>query len=329
MINLRRCTGATSSRIIEEAIFGGYLFDHYGHFLAESIHRVWPALVYPEYKDLPVLFHSLYEGADLIPFMVDIFKYFGKDPERIIIINEPVKVTKLIVPTQGKLLRGPAMSPEYSKLFQQLLPMDPGAGYKNIYVSRSRYLCSGSYIGEVLVEETLAKAGVKVIFSEEHSIAELIPLYMNAERILLSEGSAIHALELCSGLTAKVMVICRRPSSRVDILFQAASAMVEGGMKYFDNKTILTSIATGPGGKPRLNRGSGLLDLNGLFIVLDEFYNVTLEKPTLKVMQDYMLIDLAKLAFSPSIELNNPQASAGQYLLLRQQVIDAGIFSDP
>lgn len=278
MVDVRTSSNTNKGgEVLDQAIFAGYLFSEYGHFLAESIHRLWPLLTDPELKNLPILFFPFRGKRSQNykkKFMHDVFEHLGIDINRVRIIQQPVNIKKLLVPTQVKWLMGPPMPTEYSKIFEPFIPVEPCAGYKNIYVSRSRFGSSGRYVGEPLVDEILQGAGVHVIYPENHSISELISIYTNADNIAFSEGSSIHVLELCGHIKAKVMIVCRRPKEMGERRFRAASELVNGGLAYFDIQTALPTLQTSKRGAPYEARNMALLDTPALFMTLREFFGL-------------------------------------------------------
>jgi Glycosyltransferase 61 len=63
----------------DEVVWGGQLFNHYGHFLCESVSRLWPILPGGELAGVPVVFASLpgQKGDDEPPFAREWLSAFG------------------------------------------------------------------------------------------------------------------------------------------------------------------------------------------------------------------------------------------------------------
>jgi hypothetical protein len=161
---------------IDEALFGGYLFAHYGHFLSETVPRLWPAIRNPRFANMKIVFavSALHGGVtSLRPFMVDILAYLGLDPVNVLLLTTPLQVRRLHVaePARGLGRLPPA---GYDDVFKPLGPSaDPDAGSK-LYVTRSRHIFSGGYLGELLVDDVLAASGITVVVPEEHRVADRV-----------------------------------------------------------------------------------------------------------------------------------------------------------
>src|SRR6056297_1300280 len=63
-------------------IFGGYMIDHYGHFLLESLARLWFAVD----NDLPIVWAS---GVNLQDYQKDILTRLGIDLGRMLFLKKP------------------------------------------------------------------------------------------------------------------------------------------------------------------------------------------------------------------------------------------------
>jgi hypothetical protein len=105
-----------ASVIENAAIFGGYLFRHFGHFCHESLSRLWwlgagdqqnraSQEICRDLRDggLDVYFFMptwLDSGKDLLPYMRKILAGLGLPELRIRIMVEPLVFSRLLVPAQ-------------------------------------------------------------------------------------------------------------------------------------------------------------------------------------------------------------------------------------
>lgn len=208
---------ARAERIPGKVIYAGPMQGHFGHFLAEGIHRIYARKLFPELADAKLAFQMTGWKKLVIPAWADrIFALLGVTRDDMVLIERPMHFEELHVPVQGRLLGGKLMFEGYTGLFplQPLPASHPGATPRHLYVSRSRHLYSGSYFGETLVEKILAEQGVHTVFPESMPIDELLPLLQGAETIVFCEGSAIHNLELLGRIGARVFIIGRRSGTR-------------------------------------------------------------------------------------------------------------------
>ncbi|MEO6932879.1 MAG: glycosyltransferase 61 family protein [Chitinophagaceae bacterium] len=206
-------------------MFGGLLYEHFGHFLLESLGRLW---AYDRIKHLdPYVFFLLaYDPPAYLEtknFAYQVFKGFGIPLTRIIFVKEPTRIKTAIIPSQkygyGFSLRPSEEFMQFVRRFSytQTIP----AGYGNaekIYVSRSRLAAgSGKAVGECYFEEYLAANGYFIFYPEKHTLYEQLTVYSRASKILFSDGSAVHACILLPDLVAKIAVISRRKDPKYDI----------------------------------------------------------------------------------------------------------------
>ena len=90
------------------------------------------------------------------------------------------------------------------------------SGGKSIYVSRSRIdIKLGRMAGEEQFENYMRLEGYEMMYPEQLPFPEQLRLYRSAERLVFSEGSAIHSAILFARTKAKISVILRRPGMDV------------------------------------------------------------------------------------------------------------------
>lgn len=203
-----------AEEIAEPVLYAGPLFRHFGHALSESIHRLWPRLVYSELNGIKVAFHPV-NGVKLLPYLVEALNLHGISAKQVIRIDRPMRFSKLIVAPQARLMAGPTINRDYPALLDgSLAKRIPSAGEgRRIYVSRSKHAHTGSYYGESYIERFLLAAGFEIIWPEDYTVHELVGILRSSSYAVFAEGSAIHALELCGSQTPATFVIGRRKGS--------------------------------------------------------------------------------------------------------------------
>jgi len=203
-----------AEEIAEPVLYAGPLFRHFGHALSESIHRLWPRLVYRELNGIKVAFHPV-NGVKLLPYLVEALNLHGITAKQVIRIDRPIKFSKLIVAPQARLMAGPTLNSDYPALLDRSLAKRvPSAGEgRKVYLSRSKHAHTGSYYGESYIERFLLASGFEIIWPEDHTVHELVGILRSSSHAVFAEGSAIHALELCGTKTPDTFVIGRRKGS--------------------------------------------------------------------------------------------------------------------
>ena len=224
-------------------IYGGFLIRHFGHFIHESLSRLW-WLAPGEGMERPaqeasqqlrqlnadVVFFMpewLDNGKDLLPYMEEILCLLGLPASRIRILQRPLRFRQLWIPA---CVWGFATNPQ---VLDQRLGCDTRALMRHllassqveppeleqpgkVYVTRSGLPFSlGRLIGDAVLDPLLAEAGYKVFHPEAVSIAEQIRVYSQAKDLIFMDGSSLYVLwfaKLRPG--TRVRVILRRRQGR-------------------------------------------------------------------------------------------------------------------
>jgi hypothetical protein len=201
-----------AAHIVEEpVIYGGLMFRHFGHALAEGIHRLWPRYARKELHGAKVAFNVV-NNSKIMPYVSEALNLHGFSRSDVIPIQEPTLFRHLYVGPQARQMAGPTLIPGYQTMLDRDLARRlPVPGRKRrLYVSRLHHHHTGSFFGESFVEEQLAACGYEIVYPERLTLTELVILLRDASLAVFAEGSAIHALELCGSITPAVFVIGRR-----------------------------------------------------------------------------------------------------------------------
>jgi tetratricopeptide (TPR) repeat protein len=196
----------------------GPVCHHFGHQVADFSMRILPARA------------SGYSGGYLAAvragqpasmsaapkFFLDILDYCGVDPARVHLVNRPTRVEQLLIFDQAEMIFGPPPTPEwlaelerhYHESTRSQQPFKPGS---IVYVTRSR-IARGTIAGELEIDRLLRKKGVQVVHPEDHGLHTLLPLYVSAEHVVFSEGSAMHALQFLGRQLRHVTIVGRGQS---------------------------------------------------------------------------------------------------------------------
>ena len=197
-------------------LYGGQLWAHFGHFMAESLSRLW-ALDHLKRKPESIVFLPKRPGRSgrLKAYQREFFKLLGIDiPVRV--LDQPTEVERLIVPGQGFGLGEIAAGTEsFRSFFSRNFATDIAAdGPADIYLSRSLLGgLEGSVVLEPLLEHNLEGEGYTIFHPQRHSLAEQVARYRAARRIIGLDGSAFHLFAFAGHRDQKVAVVLRRSSN--------------------------------------------------------------------------------------------------------------------
>lgn len=259
----------------EQVVYAGPISYHFGHMVAEAMHRLWALTTFEELRGLRAVFQEPANTQETLgEWFWEVVSLLGIEREQIVLLREPCRFRELIIPVQGRVLGGVAPIAGYEKLFP-LRPVRHEAASGPIYLSRSRYLYNGSFFGERLVEERLSQAGFEIIHPELLPVEALVSRLIRSPLTVFCEGSAIHNLELAGRIDGRVFVIGRRPGSRDR--FSRLLAPLCGEFEIFESiDEMVTMTWDAKRDRPNKKVGSAFIDLPGLFERLSEFCGLTI-----------------------------------------------------
>jgi hypothetical protein len=199
------------AKLKEEFVYGGCLIDHYGHFVAEFVHRVVPSL--KAFPDLRMVYVGAPDsaGQPMKRFAEQVLAYLGLPKEKILVVDRPVRVRTLHVFAQQECLGGPEPDPAYLAELERIqLARFPNIVQSDqpVFVSRAKQ--HKGLAGEAALDELFAAAGALIYHPEEHSVEHQLETYLSHKRLVFSEGSALHTLQLLGRVPAQVVVLQRR-----------------------------------------------------------------------------------------------------------------------
>jgi len=304
-------------------IFAGPWFSHFGHFIAEGVHRLWPALL-PGMGDAKVLFQTGSRAPRVHEWTWDILDLFGIVPERVLFTTEARRYERLIVAPQGRLLNGPVLTRNYLDVFPLIQRDTPSGSGAPIYLSRSRQIATGTYFGEPLIESVLTGAGYEIVYPELLSIRDLLPKLIEAPVIIAAEGSALHNLELCGRLTASVYVIGRRHGFNNFVhLLKAATS--DWGIFDPGKRPAVFNMDHDPAtGRSLPSHGCTLLDLSKLIAEMASFTGEKLRVPPSAVIKDAIQLDIARYILQADSPMHGSDEQLGASIREMRRLAAAG-----
>lgn len=223
-VALEACGPAGDDPVVEEGrwIYGGFLYGHFGHFLMESLGRLWALDRLRDWADgicwilpVPPRRNAAAFGDAVLKkrFIQDTLRLLGVDKE-LRVITRPTVFQRLAVPSL-LMLNGPdsvaAGHPVFRRFIRRIAedqaepPTLPG-----LYVSRAALVGNGRFAEEERLEEAFAQAGWQVLRPETKSVPEQVALYRSARQLVFAEGSALHLYAYAARPRQRVGIILRR-----------------------------------------------------------------------------------------------------------------------
>ena len=181
-------------------LYIGIMFEHFGHFLCESISMMWACKFYKDEVDGFILIPAVDKqvnndiNKNLINSILDILEVSKK---KLYFLEELVEVESLIIPEMG---HPPGLTPKVwyleelkKKILKQKLnsPKFP----KKIVVKRSaRYM--SKTIGINYFASLFARNDFYILYPEKFDIRTQLGYILSAKVIIWEEGSACHLCDL-------------------------------------------------------------------------------------------------------------------------------------
>lgn len=190
-------------------IYGGRLFNHFGHFLLEGLARLWVARDQP---DLPIVWStwerlgtSVYRG-----WQQGILSAIGLEREAIF-LTQPTRFSSVVVPEPG-YVTPTVFDRDYARFIGCYSNPDP-AKRAPLWLSRSRLEDAGGDLLAPRLEARLADEGWTILHPQEMPVAAQLDYLSNATRVAGELGSAFHLLVLLKETQGlKVDIFCRDPA---------------------------------------------------------------------------------------------------------------------
>jgi capsular polysaccharide biosynthesis protein len=192
-------TIAPALTIDEDVVYLGWLFSHYGHFLMQSLARVWHLADLD--PSVNVIFHAANpEQSRPTSWAQRILAAFGIPPERILTLDQPARIRRLIVPEPLFAPRSvaddhtvrvhEAMAEPYRNLAARIAG-DSRPSPQPLYLSRRRLPSSQRLIiGEAQLEDLLRQQGFRITYPETMPFEEQVRLINSHTDIFSNAGSA-------------------------------------------------------------------------------------------------------------------------------------------
>lgn len=191
----------TIKKINETHIYAGFLFNHFGHFILESLARIWTARKVP---DIPIVWAA---AGDLNNWQREICEMLGI-AGRVRTLEVPMCFRKLLLPDVGYRIQD-YIHPDHAKFLAAYSPSLNEKRGPPLWLSRSALRAEQAIDGEDEFENELNKRGWDIVHPEQLSVTKQLALIANASVVAGVEGSALHAVLLVERLSGPLVVFRR------------------------------------------------------------------------------------------------------------------------
>lgn len=178
--------------VVEEPVlFGGHLMKHYGHFLIESMSRLWARDLFPS---LPILFTNHPKWHDP-SFGMEVIDALGLR-ERILLVDKPTIFREVVCPGTAFEYRWKAFSiaaEPHTAVTEALDTAGRRTWRQPVYLTRSGLSDDlRKSEAEPELERELSRRGFEVVRAETLPLADQIGLFDQSPLIIGTIGSALH-----------------------------------------------------------------------------------------------------------------------------------------
>jgi hypothetical protein len=185
----------------EEVVFGGRIVEHFGHFMFESLGRLW-AMLDPAYADKKIVFVSSNKWIvkpECIERTVSVVRMMGIAPDKIEIldnVHNSFRFRKIYVPEPAKAHGfGDSFNVRFKDIFDRVrenLP-DTYKGVDKVFYSRDFTKSgTGSIIGEKKIVDVFRRNGFKVFYPDDMTMLEQMSLMKHCKVLAGFGGSSFH-----------------------------------------------------------------------------------------------------------------------------------------
>jgi capsular polysaccharide biosynthesis protein len=210
---------------------------HFGHVMTEVVSRLWGwDAAHARHSDLRAIMFRRAHKRFRPDFELRLFRAFGIDEEQVVWVDEPVLVRSVVSATPmwhnaDPLYVHPDLVSTWQRLTEGLLRDAPDTDVaERIFVSRTATYSDRLCRNLSAVEDLFAGHGYRVVYPEEHSLAEQALIFSRATHVAGLGGSAMCNLMHCTRLRSVVILNHSGYTARNEHLF---TSLTGGQVHYF------------------------------------------------------------------------------------------------
>ncbi len=291
----------------ERLFWCGPLCDHFGHQVGEFASRILISSLDPRPGTLLFLQQR---SQPLHPWQQALIAYLNPRTKPVLVTTGGFVAERLVaIPQQQRLAQDP--SPFHLFALTWLSRRLRHKPIQQVVVlSRARYAPAqsargmrGSFAGEAMFDAVLQALGARIVYPEEMPLHDQLQLFCNARRLIVSEGSALHGLELMGYQPqTRLVVIARRP------LWHGQERPLQCRFPDLHWLEAVQEMVWRPGTNPRV-KGLARLDWNQLLPTLGALMDLPLTLEHAAMVESSACEQLAALAREVALESAVPNPS--------------------
>ncbi len=196
-------------------IYGGILFDVFGHCITETLCRCW--YLYECDEDIPIVFLSKNLNGVAPQYFWDIIDLLEIDKNRIVILKEITQYREIIVPDQS-LIMFQGFNSRLSNVYEMMMRNAKKYSqvcHKKVYLSRNMFDRADCF-NEQWFEHFYKERGYEIIYPETLTLAEQVAIVSQAKQIVCTGGTLSHLLLFASKeCKATILLRCNEPGALI------------------------------------------------------------------------------------------------------------------
>lgn len=199
-------------------LFGGLLFNHFGHAFTESTTRLYALKSLLGEVESILFTGTTPSHKEANKHAASILNALGIEiPYRI--VHQPTKVERLFVPEQlGGLGPRSKGHPELHRFFADACEKIPAEGPEKLFISRAHYMMRrGGILAEPVLERNFLDQGFTLFSPERSSLQTQIARYRAAKVVVGLDSSAFHIASATCNHDLQPVIVLRRHHGAVDI----------------------------------------------------------------------------------------------------------------
>lgn len=235
----------------ETIVYGGYMRNQWGHFIVNTMSRLWFIFAHPEFEyDRIVFAIHPEESLNLKGNYGEFFKLLGIE-DKIEFIDKPTAYKKVVIPELSWSLQR-RYSDEFNLVFDAVIEnaLKDSIQARKIYpkkcfFTRSKLTKSiNTEIGIEFLDDFFARNNFEVIAPEKLTLIETILTIQNADVVAGASGSTVH--NILFGRKGQKLIILERNAINND--FQPGINLVRDlDVTYIDSFLTINSVNSGLG----------------------------------------------------------------------------------
>ena len=203
--------------IDEDVIFAGIGFSHFGHFLLESLCRLWWVIKNKEFSKKIIFLKNIAFDESKYSSLLELC---GLDLDRVIYLEQPTQFKSVTVPDQS-LMFFDYYTHEFITPYNKILENITASNHKKIYLSRTKFI-KQDHVNEIYFENFYRNLGYYIVYPEKIDIREQIALIAGADEIVSTMGTISHLAIFCKPKTKLITFLRSRNSiSAVQLMINA------------------------------------------------------------------------------------------------------------